>query len=62
MQDPKDLTIVTCDICNRRLSPKEKFARLQTQTLWSMSGVGLGVFICCDCLVEKFSVNPKALD
>ncbi len=61
MQDPKDLTNVTCDICVRRLGPKERFVRLKTETLWSMAGVGLGVMICRDCLIEKLGVNAAVL-
>ncbi|HUU82293.1 MAG TPA: hypothetical protein VM243_02205 [Phycisphaerae bacterium] len=62
MQDPKELTHVTCDICGRKLTPKEKFVRLRTETLWSMSGVGLGVFICCDCVVAKLGVDAKVME
>ena len=62
MQDPKDLTNVTCDCCGRRLGPKEKFVRLKTETLWSMAGVGLGVLICRECLIEKMGIRSEALD
>lgn len=56
-QNPKDLTDVRCDICERRLQPKERYVRLKTETLWSQSGVGLGVFICKDCLQSKLGVQ-----
>ncbi len=59
-QDPKDLTNVTCDICGHSINPKEKFIRLRTETLWSQSGVGLGVFVCKKCVIEKLDVNPDA--
>ncbi|MBE3088614.1 MAG: hypothetical protein IMZ71_05830 [Chloroflexi bacterium] len=55
-QNPKDLTDVRCDVCDRQINPKERFVRLKTETLWSMSGVGLGVFICKDCIRAKLGV------
>ena len=60
-QDPTDLTNVTCDICGHQFSPKERFIRLKTETLWSMSGVGLGVFMCKGCVIEKLGVKPEAI-
>jgi len=58
-QNPKDLTDVKCDICGRPISPKERYVRLRTETLWSQSGVGLGVFICNKCMADKFGVKPE---
>lgn len=62
-QDPKDLTLVTCDVtgCGKQLAPMEKHVRLQTWTLFSGSK-GAGVFICRPCLIEKFGIDPAVLD
>lgn len=61
-QDPKDLTNVWCDGCGHRFAPKEKFVRLKTETLWSMAGVGLGVFICQGCLCSKLGIGAEAFN
>ena len=58
-QNPKCLTEVRCDVCQKLIEPKERFVRLNTMTLWSQSGVGLGVFICKKCMMEKFGVSEE---
>jgi len=61
-QNPKDLDDVTCDVCGRKITPKERFIRLQTETLWSLSGVGQGALICKDCMIERFGVNEQVFN
>jgi len=60
VQDPKNLAIVTCDVCGRGIKPKDRYIRLQTYTLWS-GAVGMGIFVCADCAVARFGILGEAL-
>lgn len=60
MQNPHDLTDVTCDICGKQIHPMDRFVRWQTQTLYS-GAIGTGLFICGACL-QKLGVKAEAIN
>ncbi len=60
-QNPKDLTDVTCDACGAKIHPMDRHVRLPTQTLFG-GLIGVGVFICAECLQKKLGIAPEVFD
>ena len=60
MQNPHDLTDVTCDICGKQIHPMDRHVRWQTSTLYS-GPIGGGLFICPKCLIA-IGIKAEALD
>lgn len=62
MQDPKDPKHVTCDVesCGKQIHPMDRHVHWQTASLYS-GRIGMGIYICPHCLVEKFGIDKEVL-